>query len=90
MDNHLGLGLGHHVGHRVGVQRVDDHRFGPERPHNAGLGRRAGRAHHLVAARHELSNELAADRAGRTGNKDLHDVSVRWAHQQQTRHPATP
>ena len=81
MDDHLGLGLGHHVGHRIGVERVDDDRLGAERPQRAGLGSRAGRADDLVAARHELGNELAADRAGRSGNEDLHDVSVRCARQ---------
>ncbi|MCQ0019891.1 hypothetical protein LUX39_44180 [Actinomadura madurae] len=88
MDDHLWLGPGHHVGHRVGVERVDDHRFGAERAQRGGLGGRAGRADDLVAAHHELGNELAADRTGRSGDEDLHDVSVRCSHQQRRDRPA--
>ena len=74
----------------VGVERVDDDRLGAGRAHRAGLGSRAGRADHLMTARHQLGNEVAADRAGGSGNEDLHDVSVRWAHPQQTRRPGLP
>jgi hypothetical protein len=80
VDDRLGLGLGNGVGNGLRVERVDHDRLGAERAQRAGLARGAGRADDLVAARHELRNEVATDRAGRAGNKDLHDISVRWVH----------
>jgi hypothetical protein len=54
VDDHLGLGLGHGTGDRVGIERVGHDRPGTEGPEHVGLGRRPGHADHVVAGGGEL------------------------------------
>ncbi|MER6569825.1 hypothetical protein ABT288_27450 [Streptomyces sp. NPDC001093] len=90
MEDHLGLGLGHRGGRRVGIARIDDDRFCTERAQGTGLGGRVPRADDLLAARHELGYEPSADVAGRVGIEDLHRISVPHAEPQQTGHSGIP
>jgi hypothetical protein len=72
VDDHLGLGLGHGTGDRVGIERVGHDRPGTEGPEHVGLGRRPGHADHVVAGGGELGDELGADRTGGSGDEHFH------------------
>jgi hypothetical protein len=58
VDDHLGLGLGHGAGDRVGIERVGHHRPGAQGPQGVGLGRRTSHSDHVVAGGGELGDEL--------------------------------
>src|SRR5919106_592599 len=72
MHDHLRLGAGHGLGHRLGIERVGHHRAPAQLPNQLLLGLAAGHAGDLVPALDELRNELLTDRARRAGNEHLH------------------
>jgi hypothetical protein len=72
VDDHLGLGLGHDPGDRVGIEGVGHDWPGAEGLEHAGLGRRPGHADHLVTGGGELGDELGADRTRGSGDEHLH------------------
>ncbi len=77
MNDHLGLGGRHRLGHRVGVERVSHDRARSQAAHEVLLGRAPGHPDHLVASRRKLRHERSAENAGGAGNEDLHDGSFR-------------
>ena len=77
MHDHLGLGRRHRLGDRVGVKGVGHDRARSQAAHQVLLRRAPGHPDHLVAARHELRDELSAEDAGGAGYEDLHDCSFR-------------
>jgi hypothetical protein len=76
MHDHVGLGLGDRVGDLLGVQRVRHDRGSSHLPDRVLLGFAAGHADDVVAGRHQPRDQLRADRARCTCEKDLHFGSL--------------
>ena len=72
MHDHLGLGLGDRKRHLLGVERIGHHRGRTQSVDELSLGRGAGHACHLVAARHEPREKLPSERPRGAGDQDLH------------------
>jgi hypothetical protein len=80
MHDHLGLRLGHHPRHVLGIEGVGRDRHRAQIAHRLLLGRVARHAGHLVALRDEPRYELPSQRPGGAGDQDLHDISSGGLH----------
>jgi hypothetical protein len=75
VDDDLRLGVHHRVPDALGVERVGHDRLSAECTHRIAVLPPAGHADDVVAASHELGDELGADGAGGSRHEDLHERS---------------
>jgi hypothetical protein len=80
MHEHLRLRGCHHLGDRVGVERVGHDRARSQAAQQVLLRLAPGHPDHLVASRHELRDELSAEDAAGAGHEDPHTKAKvsRW------------
>ena len=72
VDDHIGPRLGDGIGDLLGIERVDDHRRGPEVRQRRLLGLAPRGADDLVAGGDQPGDQLFAHRACRACNEDFH------------------
>jgi hypothetical protein len=88
VHDRLGLGCGDGLGHRLGIERLADHRPPAQVSNQLLLGLAAGHGRDLVPALHQAGEQLPAKRARRSGEEDLHGHLLSVSPEETRRPPA--